>query len=451
MSVRLSVRTSAGLAGIFALSLAIGAGPSLAQTLPAAPAAPATVPAAEPPAPPPQQLSESVVAVVNTDIVSSYDVLQRMRLLIVTAGIQPTQENLPQIQQMALRSLVDERLQIQELHRVEREQHFTIVATDAEVNSEIEDIARSNNTTADVLLQQLATNGVAADTFRNQLRAEISWQRWIRGRYGTRVRVGEDQIAAVQARMAAEATRPQYQISEIFIDANRSGGMDQAMSGAQQLVQELQRGAPFPAVARQFSAAPSSAAGGDAGWVTGADLPPEVLATVDQLHSGQLSAPIQVRDGVYIILLRDKRSGTGAVRVSLKQAAIPLDANATPQQVEAARVRLEAIRPNVTGCSDLEQAARAQNIVAGDLGEAEVGELAPAFREAQESLQVGQLSQPVRTNVGLHLIMVCGRTAGGVQAPNHDQIENRLMGQQLSMISRRYMRDLRTSASIETR
>jgi peptidyl-prolyl cis-trans isomerase SurA len=169
------------------------------------------------------------------------------------------------------------------------------------------------------------------------------------------------------------------------------------------------------------------------------------------LHSGQLSSPIQVRDGVYIILLRDKRSGTGAIRVALKQAAIPLGADATPQQVEAARVRLESIRSSVTGCSDLEQAARAQNIVAGDLGEAEVGELAPAFREAQESLQVGQLSQPVRTNVGLHLIMVCNRTAGGVQAPNHDQIENRLMGQQLSMISRRYMRDLRTSASIETR
>ena len=78
--------------------------------------------------------------------------------------------------------------------------------------------------------------------------------------------------------------------------------------------------------------------------------------------------------------------------------------------------------------------------------------MAPAIRDAAQSLQIGQVSDPIRTNAGLHLIAVCGRRAGGEsEATSREAIENRLYAQQLSMIARRYMRDLRSSATIETR
>jgi len=64
---------------------------------------------------------------------------------------------------------------------------------------------------------------------------------------------------------------------------------------------------------------------------------------------------------------------------------------------------------------------------------------------------VGEISQPIRTNAGLHLVAVCGKRSAGEVQMDHDQIEDRLFGQQLSLISRRYMRDLRNSATIETR
>ena len=89
--------------------------------------------------------------------------------------------------------------------------------------------------------------------------------------------------------------------------------------------------------------------------------------------------------------------------------------------------------------------------MAGDLGEAEVGDLSPEFKEAAQTLKIGQLSSPIRTKVGLHVLAVCGKRAAGASQPDHDQIENRLYSQQLSMIARRYMRDLRNSATIETR
>lgn len=436
-----------------AAALAAAGAPVLASAQDAAPAA-APAPAAEQPATPapPPGLSESVAAVVNDEIVSTYDLAQRMRLLIATSGIQPTQQNIGQFQREALISLVDERLQIQELRHQEREQKMSIVATDEDVNEELREMAKGNNMSLEQFLASMQGQGIGQETLKEQIRAQISWQRWIRGRYGSRLRVGEDQVKAVQARMAAAASKPQYQISEVFIDANRVGGMETAMQGATQLVSQMQQGAPFQAVARQFSASATAASGGDAGWITPGEMAPEVDAALEQMRPGQLSQPIPVRDGVYIIHLRDKRSGQGATVVNLKQAAVALPAGATEGQIAQATATLATLKSQVTGCGDIEaKAANVSGVVAGDLGEAEIKDLAPAFRSAAESLQAGQLSDPIRTQAGLHVLAVCSKRAAGAENLSAEQIENRLYGQQLSMIARRYMRDLRTSATIETR
>ncbi|MFZ3007551.1 MAG: peptidylprolyl isomerase, partial [Phenylobacterium sp.] len=146
------------------------------------------------------------------------------------------------------------------------------------------------------------------------------------------------------------------------------------------------------------------------------------------------------------------RAGAGGMMVNLKQAAIGLPATADQAAVDAATAKLTALRATVTGCGDLEaQAAKTTGVIAGDLGEAEIKDLAPAFRDAAESLEAGQVSQPIRTSAGLHLLAVCAKRASGQDGQSKEQIENRLFGQQLSMIARRYMRDLRNSATIETK
>jgi peptidyl-prolyl cis-trans isomerase SurA len=397
-------------------------------------------------------MSESVAAIVNDDIISTYDLAQRMRLMIATTGAQPTQENLPQFQQEALITLVDERLQLQELKRVEKDQKFSIIASDEEVNEELGAMAEQNKLKLDGFLAALKSQGIGPETLYQQIRAQMSWQKWIRGRYGSRLRVGEDQIKATQVRMTAAAAKPQYEISEVFLDSTRTGGMDAAMKGAAQLVAQMQQGAPFPAVARQFSASSTAAAGGDAGWISQGEMAPEVDAALEKLRPGQLSQPIPVKDGVYIIYLKDKRSSSGQTLVSMKQLAVALPATATAADVDAARAKLEAARALTKGCDSVEAAAtKTTGVIAGDLGEAETADLLPEFADAAKTLQVGQLSAPIRTKVGLHVLAICGKRSAGAAQIDHDQIENRLTGQQLSMVSRRYMRDLRNSATIEYR
>ena len=424
--------------------------PASAQDQQIATAMPASAPMPQP-APPRVPLAGGVAALVNDEVISTYDLRERVLLLIMSSGVQPTQENLPQIQEEALRGLVDEHLELQELRKMEKEQKFQIIAKDDEVEQALRQLAKDNNSSLDELKGQFARVGLDLGTLRDQIRAQISWQDMIQGRYGSRIRVGSNQVSMALQRIKADADKPRYELSEIFIDSGRAGGTSEAMSGAQQLVSQIQQGAPFAAVARQFSNAATAANGGDMGWVSASELPSELAAAVDQMRPGQLSQPITVADGVYVLQLRDRRTAAGAVVVSLKQAAVRLAADATPDQVQAAQKTLADFRATGATCADLDaKAAGVAGLVAGDLGQSDINDLSPDFRAAAESLAPNQLSEPIRTPVGLHLLIVCSRNQQQAKMPSKQEVEGRLYQEQLSMLSRRYLRDLRNSATIET-
>ena len=321
------------------------------------------------------------------------------------------------------------------------------------MNDDLTRIAQGNNTTADKLLQALASAGVGPQTLKDQLRAQISWAHWIQGRFGgSRMKVGEDQVNEVLRQIQQQAEQPQYQLGEIFIESSRVGGPEAALNGATQLVAQLQQGAPFSAVARQFSAASTAANGGDAGWLTTPEFAPNCATRCEQLRAGQLSQPIPIENGVYIVYLRAKRSGAGEEMVDLKQAAISLGADASGAAVEAAQQKLLALKAKITSCDTMEaQAAKVDGVVAGDLGEANLKDLRPSFRDVAAKLAVNQISDPIRTEAGMHLIAVCGKHRGGAAMPSRADIEGRLEDQQLSLIEKRSLRDLKNSATIETR
>src|SRR5258708_9365237 len=264
-------RGAVAVTALVAVALPFAARAQLAPAAQPPSATPASLPVAAAPAPqftPIRPMTESVAAIVNDDIISTYDLAQRMRLLIATSGVQATQDTLPEFQKEALRSLVDERLQIQELRRVQKDQKITIIATDDEIQEELTGTAQQNNLKPEGFLAALKSQGIGSETLYEQIRAQMSWQRWIRGRYGTRLRIGEDQIKATQARLTAAASKPQYEVSEVVLDAGRTGRMDAAANGATQLVAQIQQGAPFAAVARQVSASSTAAAGGQARCVS---------------------------------------------------------------------------------------------------------------------------------------------------------------------------------------
>ncbi|TPW06057.1 MAG: peptidyl-prolyl cis-trans isomerase SurA [bacterium] len=432
---------------------ALLAGSAMAQTAP--PAQPAAAgnlnPAAEaapvaPPAAPAFQMSDGILATVNDSVITGFDLRQRMLLLIAMTQVQPTPENIPAIQQQALNALIDERLQTQELRNYE-----DLVVSDEQVEQEITSMAQEVGAAPQAYVDFLAQGGIRPSTLREQLRTQIGWSQLVGGRFQSRARVSRSAVAAAMRQVSEAAVKKQYLIGEIYIESARVGGQQAALNGANQLVQQMVQGAPFQAVAQQFSAAPSATRGGDAGWVVEGTMQPALQQALDQLQVGQLSRPIPVDGGVYIVYMRDKRDGASASLVTIKQVMIELPDTATDADVAAATQRLEALRPQLTCDTMLTRATSEQGLLGADLGEADVQNLAPQFQQVARSAEVGSVSTPVRTPLGVHLLGVCGRRVGGTEAPNPQEVENTLFRQNLATLGRRYMRDLREDALIEYR
>ena len=181
-------------------------------------------PSAEEAAPKPVEkphLSESVAALVNDDPISSYDLRQRMRLLVATSGVQPTEDNLPQIEREALRGLVDERLEMQEVKAIEvKQKDLKLEPAADEVDATIGDMAKQSGISRDQLLKTLKSDGVDARTLREQIAAQMSWNHYIGARFRDAVVIADNQVRSAMGQANAASLKPQYQLSDIFLDAS---------------------------------------------------------------------------------------------------------------------------------------------------------------------------------------------------------------------------------------
>lgn len=392
-------------------------------------------------------LGEGMLVSVNKDMITSYDLKQRMLLLIVTSGVQITQENYESFQQQALSSLIDERLEQQEMT------HWKVKVTDKEVDSEIDRMAQQSNLTSAQLLAELKKVGVEPATLRAQISAETGWNQLVGGRYHSNAQVGSAQIDSLMDKAIADGQKPQYLVAEIFIDNASAGSPEAAQKGAQQLYQQIsEKVAPFQAVARQFSKAPSAASGGDAGWLVSGNIDPTIEATLKTMEPGQISQPIVTKDGAYIYLMRQKTDGNADMIMRLKQAAIALPANATETDISNAQAALASFRAKTSSCSaldDLNSHALPASISLNDLGEAQISTLMTNYADALLPLKEGQSTAPLRNSQNVNVLFVCDRRLAGDNALKRDQIESNLVNERLSMLGRRYLRELRSTATIE--
>ncbi len=385
------------------------------------------------------QLAEAVAAIVNDEVISTYDVRQRATLLLASSNIENNADNMQRASAQALRDLVDEHLQLQEAR------HFEINVTNEQIESTLNDIARSNNTTGPELLRQLASSGINPNTLRDQIRADIAWRRLISGLYGSRVRISDAEVRDTLARIAQGAQHAQFLVSEIFLPAQSEQEFTDMQAGAQRLLQEMQRGAPFPLVARQFSAAPTAASGGDLGWVDSGELRPEVQAVIDRLQPGQVSNPIRTPTGVYLVALREKREGRPVdttIRVGLRQVSVPI----------AQRGNLDRARARVTSCQSLNDVVGSiTGVEVTDLGQTAESDLSDTVKQQIQGVGSGQATGVTEAGDRAAMLVVCSRDAQTEGLPSHDEIESRLFEQELALLSQRYLRDLRREATIITR
>ena len=387
------------------------------------------------------QSPHAIAAVVNDDIVTTHDLRQRTLFMVATTGIKRDEESIARAQQQALRNLVDEHIQMQESKKYDQ------TIGDDEVNQSVARLIGRNGLDPNEVVQRLASVGVSIETMRDQVRSEIAWQRIINGLYGSRIRISDAQIDETLNRISANASKPNYRVAEIYIEASEDiGGMDGAMEGAKAMIQQVSDGAPFPLLAQQFSSSPTAAKGGDMGWVREGELRPEIDKVIVQMDIGNLSTPIQVPGGVYVVALLDKKISEADTLYKLQQVVVKND------DIESAKSTLISLRDTLNSCSTLkDDLETVEGVNSADMGEIKSSDLTDDVLSVLERTDVGSISDPIERPDGAVSIMVCSREASGSDVPTRDQIEDRLMDQQLAQASKRHLRDLRRKATIVVR
>ena len=261
---------------------------------------------AAPVAPPPARSTEGIAAVVNDDIISMSDLTARLQLALVSSGLPNTAETRQRLTPQVLRSLVDERLQLQEASRA------NVSVTDKEINDAFGKVAEQNRMQRDQLEKMLASQGVPRSTLESQIRSTIAWGKLVQRRLRPSIEIGQEEIDQVIQRIQANAGKPEYLAAEIFLAVDAPEREDDVRRLADRLYEQIGQGASFPAVARQFSQSAGAANGGDLGWVQQGQLPEELDAALQQLRPGQATRPIRSITGYHILMLRDERAVGGA-------------------------------------------------------------------------------------------------------------------------------------------
>ncbi|MEM7210851.1 MAG: peptidylprolyl isomerase [Pseudomonadota bacterium] len=269
----------ARLLGAFALTAAVlSAAPSTAQTL------------------------FRPVAVVNDSAITGFDLAQRAQIL-VALGV--TTASADALRNQALDQLVEDRLKLQAGRRIGLQPSPEVV------EQGIEQIAQRSQLSSAEFKALMNAQGVTDQAVEDIAAAEVIWIQVVRSRFADRVEPGEAEIEAELA-LLGQRGEFEYRIRELGLPLEGEGRSEaQTRALAEQLFNSLNDGGDFNEAVTRFSKAPSAARGGDVGWVTTQQMPPNLLNALQNMQIGEVSRPLDVAGGFSLIRLEEKRS-TGA-------------------------------------------------------------------------------------------------------------------------------------------
>jgi peptidyl-prolyl cis-trans isomerase SurA len=417
-------------------------------SLPAAPAV--QRPGAQPQ--PDRVFETRIAAVVNDEVISVADVQSRLRMVMLSSNLSDTPETRQRVAAQVLRTIVDEKLQMQEAKRQ------NITATDEEINKAVVQIEKQNNMQPGQLEQFLKARGIERSALTDQLTASIVWSKLVRRLVSQTNVVSEEEIDYALKRAKETANEPQSRVAEIFLAVDNPQQEDEVRRLAERLTEQMRQGARFSAVAQQFSQSATAAVGGDIGWVRAEQLSPELAKALAQLRPGELSPPIRAGAGYYLLLVLDRRSGRSAgpeeSLLHLVQIVFPLPPQATEAMRRAAIAEAQNAKTTAKNCEDLLKIGKEKGSPQlSSEGRLRADQIAPGMRNIVLGLAPGQASQPIVQKNGVGVIMMCDKASAPNTStvPSRDDIAETLMRQRLDTLARRYMRDLRRTAFVDVR
>ena len=317
-----------------------------------------------------------------------------------------------------IKKRVLERMIITEL-QLQISRRSGIAIPDSEIEESIQRIAQSNNLTKAQFLSILEKDNVSFESFKRSIRDQMIIRRVQASYVYHEVKISDQEVQSFLKLLeqSGENQATEYHLGHILISTAEGASHEQissAKKSAQNILEKLDQGQKFSTLSINFSDANNALEGGDLGWLKLAQMPALLTPYVEKMSAGQVSKIIQSPSGFHIIKLFESR-GQEKIMVTkthVRHILLKINALVTDQ---IAQERLLNLKHRLDNGEDFTTLARANSedrgsaITGGDLNWVEPGALVPAFEAAMNNLAINEISIPVQTQFGWHLIQVLER------------------------------------------
>jgi peptidyl-prolyl cis-trans isomerase SurA len=359
-------------------------------------------------------LVDRIVAVVGKEVVTQSELAERRNF----AERQLRRQGTPLPERALLERQILDRLIIDKAQlQLARESGIRI--EELQLDKALERIAENNNVSLAGFRQMLEKDGVAFERFREEVRQQIQMQRLREREVDDRVEVTDAEIDQFLAEAKSDGSaRNEYNLAHVLVRLPEQASPEQIEAARKKIDKaraEALAGTDFAKIAASYSDAPDALQGGVLGWRASGRLPQSFLASVSKLQQGEVSDIIRSPNGFHIVKLLEKR-GKAAVAGGVQQTHVRhilLRAREGLSDAEA-RERLRRLHERATSGTDFAELARIHSEDAsaskgGDLGWVAPGDTVPEFERVMNALKDGEVSQPIQTPFGWHLVQVVER------------------------------------------
>ncbi|EKL8856976.1 peptidylprolyl isomerase SurA [Salmonella enterica subsp. enterica serovar Montevideo] len=402
------------------------------------------------------QVVDKVAAVVNNGVVLESDVDGLMQSVKLNAG--QAGQQLPD--DATLRHQILERLIMDQII-LQMGQKMGVKITDEQLDQAIANIAKQNNMTMDQMRSRLAYDGLNYSTYRNQIRKEMIISEVRNNEVRRRITVLPQEVDALAKQIGTQNdASTELNLSHILIalpENPTSEQVNDAQRQAESIVEEARNGADFGKLAITYSADQQALKGGQMGWGRIQELPGIFAQALSTAKKGDIVGPIRSGVGFHILKVNDLRGQSQSIFVTEVHARHILLKPSPIMNDQQARLKLEEIAADIkSGKTTFAAAAKEYSQdpgsanQGGDLGWATPDIFDPAFRDALTKLHKGQISAPVHSSFGWHLIeLLDTRKVDKTDAAQKDRAYRMLMNRKFSEEAATWMQEQRASAYVK--
>ena len=402
-------------------------------------------------------LVDRIVAVVNKEVITYSELNEAVGAAQRQLARQGTQAPPKAVlERQILERLILDKAQLQMARDI------GIRVDELQLDRAVQRIAQRNNMTLAQFRKLLEGDGVPFDAWREDLREQILLSRLREREVNDKIQVSDGEIDLFLEELKSNPTRVEYDLSHVLVRIPEQASPEriaEALARAEKAQAEARAGGDFGSIAASYSDAPDALTGGALGWRTQDRLPALFAGALRGMKSGEVSEVLRSPAGFHLLKLIERRDAGGgdAPVTQTRVRHILIRTNEVVSESDARR-RLDDIRERVVnGRSDFAEMARVHSDDAsagrgGELDWVYPGDTVPDFERAMQELKVGEISQPVRTPFGYHLIQVLERRAADM-SPERRRLQARqaLRERKSEETFQEWLRQVRDRAYVELR